>query len=735
MAQSKVRISLLGCALAALLPALLSAQQFPLELRVQQDENLFTVTNGTQIQVAADAVGALETVRVTAINRGTARLKFSTPPEILGSTAFSVDGFDGLPTELGLNDDLTWTIRFAPVTEATAAAQFSLLFTGPTGSDGQPTVGIVRFSLIGVVPDISINYALDVDANVVPLQDGGALEFEPTQVNSTAIASVLIVNRGSGPGAVESIQITGDSFRALRIPLLPTTIGAGNSIQFQIRYAPEEIGDDTGTLEIGLGAAAPFTALLRASAVGSSFTYELTFDDQSVEIVPGTPVSMTPTRVGESSTATVLVTNGGSAEGTINTIGVSGPGYSVADLPFLPALVRQSETLAFTLNFEPLESGANVGRLRIGDAIFDLSSRALGPRLSYEYSLGDETQPANPGDPVIFSPLSVGARSTARFTVKNEGEEPATVASIGVVAQDGIFSLSGLPALPLTLPPSSSSTFEVRFTPNSEGLAGGQLLIDSAIFNLSGFGEKTQPLPGFQFTGPSGRVEPAQQLALGLELAEPYPVTLTGTLRIGVEPGELPDDPNVQFATGGREAVFQIAPNTKAARFAGGADKVRLQTGTTAAEIVVTPTFTTSAGLNLTPDEVQTLSLLVEAAPPVLLSLQAREAGPDTLELILVGYTTTRSLTNGTFAFTPAPNSKLKESQFAIDLAANSRFWFESIASRSFGGLFSVTIPFTLSQGGGGKTDPVRGIGSVSAAISNSLGDSNSLSGAVFQQP
>ena len=75
-------------------------------------------------------------------------------------------------------------------------------------------------------------------------------------MNSTAIATVFVLNRGSAPGVVESVEVSGAAFKLFNLTLLPATIDSGQVLQFQVRYSPQTIGADTGALHIVLGAEA-----------------------------------------------------------------------------------------------------------------------------------------------------------------------------------------------------------------------------------------------------------------------------------------------------------------------------------------------------------------------------------------------------------------------------------------------------------------------------------------------
>jgi hypothetical protein len=95
--------------------------------------------------------------------------------------------------------------------------------------------------------------------------------------------------------------------------------------------------------------------------------------------------------------------------------------------------------------------------------------------------------------------------------------------------------------------------------------------------------------------------------------------------------------------------------------------------------------------------------------------------------LNVTGYSTTRTLTSVTLQFTAAASMTLGTSQVTIDVRQAATLWFQSAGSQSFGGQFTVTLPFTL-QGTPptGKT-LLQTIASISATVSNERGASNSL--------
>jgi hypothetical protein len=69
------------------------------------------------------------------------------------------------------------------------------------------------------------------------------------------------------------------------------------------------------------------------------------------------------------------------------------------------------------------------------------------------------------------------------------------------------------------------------------------------------------------------------------------------------------------------------------------------------------------------------------------------------------------------FQFTPQSST----SPISLNIAPYAQVWFSSMQSDSFGGQFSVSVPFTLSHG---QTSALK---SVSITATNSAGTSNTV--------
>jgi hypothetical protein len=267
----------------------------------------------------------------------------------------------------------------------------------------------------------------------------------------------------------------------------------------------------------------------------------------------------------------------------------------------------------------------------------------------------------------------------------------------------------------------------ITFTPQTTNFASGVLQIENTSVPLLGSGTAPPTLPSYAFTGPSGTVSPASQANIGLALANPYPVDLNGVLTLTTS-GNYGTDPAVQFSTGNRTVDFTIPSGSTSADFAGQGSQIAIQTGTVAETVTLAPTFTTTAGIDVTPSSPPTLQFAVAAAAPVVESLQVSNITASSFDLLVIGYSTTRSLTSMSVTFTPASGYNLAKSEFTLPVDQSASVWFQSSTSQSFGGLFEITVPFSLPGTiPVGKT-LVQAIASVAVTVSNAVGTSSSLS-------
>jgi hypothetical protein len=432
------------------------------------------------------------------------------------------------------------------------------------------------------------------------------------------------------------------------------------------------------------------------------------------------PAGATPA----SSNVIVQVTNSGNANGVINSINaVPSPPFGISNPPVTPPTLAPGGNENFSVTFAPNQVGAQKGTLVIGNDTFALAGTGLGPQLTFSYVSNGTTVPLASGGAVVFPSIAVSKSEQVNFTVTNSGTSDAAISLVSASAPFSVPTFT-----PTTLAAGKSTSFMITFTPTTVGSVTQNLLVNSTDVPLIGAGSAPPALPSYTISGPSGNVSPVSQAGVSLALANSYPVDLDGTLTLTTS-GNYGTDSAVQFSSGSRTVNFTIPANGTAADFAGQGTQILLQTGTVAETITLTPSFTTSGGLAITPSPLTTLQFTVPTEVPVLTSATVAGQTNNSFNLVLVGYTTTRSLTSLNVTFTPAAGFNIPTSQFTIDVSQTASGWFLSSQSiASYGGLFSITMPFTLTQKTtkAGQTE-LGSLASVSATVSNGTGTSNSL--------
>lgn len=698
------------------------------------------IPNDTLVNLSATS----NQVTVTATYTGTTQAIIPGPPSrwLLGSTEFSVSVPTGetFPLVLGPGQQLVFTIQFSAVSSTQVSATLNIPYSEPT-TNGTINNAII-IPLNGVSPNVTLAYALAPNNNVVGIKSGDTIQFKPTPLNTTATATLLIANTGSG--AAQITGITGppstSPFQLAGLPLAtptsPFTLppGTNNILQIGIQYTPTAVETDTGQITVTFQNGPTQVVNLSGSGATSSFTYSVV-GTTTVPVKAGDTITLPAVAVPTGTTSTppsssvlIRVKNTGNANGVINSI-VAGPNppFAVTGAPpTTPPTLKPGDTESFSVTFTPNQVGVQKGTLIVGNDTFTLQGTGQGAQLSFAYSSGGATVLIGQTGTVVFPNTQVSQSKTVNFTVTNSGSgAPTTISSVGTSAPFSIASFS-----PVTLDAGKSTTFAIKFTPTVAGPVSQPLLVNGTQVTLEGVGTAPPNLPSYTISGPSGNVAPATQSSVGLTLANPYPVDLNGVLTLTTS-GSLGSDPSVQFVTGGRTVPFVIPANSTSANFAGQGAQIFVQTGTVAETVTLTPTFATTGGADITPQNPTTLQFTIAPAAPVLegVSVTGATASLTTASFTLVisGYTTTRDLKSLSVTLQAASGFNLTNAQVTEDLTGPSNVWFQSIASQAFGGAFQVSIPFNLTGTAPKNQTLLQAIGAVSATITNSVGSSNAL--------
>lgn len=557
------------------------------------------------------------------------------------------------------------------------------------------------------------SYIPEPSGNQMAIGDGQAIPFAATSLGQTKSATLIIANRGTAAETLKAVAIADENFRVSGLPLLPASLGVDREIRFTVIFQPSSRATFETPLRIELGSRT-VAIRLRGEGVGPALVYELRHGEDTAAVAPGGQVQIPATAVDSIRMVQFRISNRGNAEARISTISLAGSAYQLAEVPLLPVMVAVGGSTSFQIRFQPKDSGKASGQLRIDTAAFQIDGIGLGSQFTLSMNgaaIGDTG--------VIFPGTPVGGENIVRIKVRNTGTASGTIQAIGLTGVG--FRLQGLPVFPQTLEVDQELDLVLAFRPESMVVATGTLQIDSRSVGIRGVAIPPPALPPVTISGAGEAIEALQQPSVGVQLAEPYPLDLTGRLTLTFQSDTLVDDPAIQFATGGRTVVFRVPANSREAVFAQGLTQVPFQSGTVAGTVTVTASLQV-ATVEVTP--APTRSIPVLGGPPRIQKLQLGGSSERGFELLISGFSPSRSLTELTFTFAPVSGATLQNTTLKVPVGDAFDAWYQSTPSRSFGSQFTAAVFLNVT----GKLDNIQsvavaatGSGGVSAARSINL--------------
>jgi len=413
---------------------------------------------------------------------------------------------------------------------------------------------------------------------------------------------------------------------------------------------------------------------------------------------------------------------------------------------------RTSATGSFALTVSPAPltiTTTSLPNAIVGEA-YSAGFSATGGVLPYTWSLGGlpaglsgSSSGAISGTPTAVAPATVTATVTDAVGTKASTSLALTVSvpplvittaslpggvvgtaySVALVTTGGvppyIWTASGLPG-GVNLVASASGT-SLSGTPTAPGTFPVSVTVKDSTGTTASASLPVlialPSLPPVILSAGSTTPGPASQPPIQIGISAPYPVPITVNLTLTFTPVSGADDPSVQFSTGGRTAQETIAAGSTLALPA-----LAIQTGTVAGTITVTAQLL-AGGQDVTPTPPPSTTLTIAALAPVITSVSAT-ATTGGFTVTVVGYATSRQVTQAVFQFTPASGETLSSTSFTVPTTSLFTAWYGSAGSAAYGSQFTFTQPFTVS----GSTSAVT---SVSVTLSNSLGNSNTVTAAV----
>ncbi len=706
----------LSFAAALVFTGTLSAQNdnltaFTLQYRIAGTATQAAVVSGSTLALPDTNVGTPSSGTLLITSASSVSTDYSVGNLVVTGAGFTGTATPTVPMRGGGFGSVTFT--FAPA--ASGPVNGSLQFT-LTSANGQQFPLVFSLFGNGLAPKTITSYISAASGNQLPVQSGATIPLPNTAVGLTGSTTFAVSNVGTGSTTVDSVSIAGTAFSLSGLSLTPATLNAAATFQFQIAFAPAAAQSYAGSLQVSIGGKAN-TFTLQGQGTSAALTYKLLNGSGSLALNAGGAITLpdTPADGTSTSTVTAQVTNSGNQDTALSAVNVTGAGFSLANLPVLPATLKANGgTALFNIVFQPASPGPATGRLQIGNDVFTLTGNGLGAQLTFSANVGTGSLPLASKGTVAVPNTPVGSKRTVSIAVTNAGNQSATVSSFSV--SGAAFSVVNPTGLPVTLASGQTQTLQFVFTPTTVGQSTGTLAINDQTFSIVAAGDPPAPLPQITFTGVQNTTDPLQQPAIGIQLSSSYGSDLHGVLTLSFVPDSFVDDPAIEFVTGTRMLNFTVPANTTQAIFGQLGKSAPFQTGTLSGTISFSATFTAGA-VDITPSAAPMKATVIPPGPPQLRSVRLGMRSGSTIQLLISGYSTTRSVSQLAFQFTAAAGKNLQTPTATADVGSAFTSWYANPSSDAFGSQFTVALTLMLTG------DPAA-LQSISVTASNSQGTS-----------
>lgn len=672
-----------------------------------------------------------------------------------GSTWYTASASGGTPFVSGGNTYYNWSINGSGSNpDGLTIGQTTGIISGIPTASGNFTVVIVATDSTGATASyaatLTVAAASGFFVSTTSLPNGGtSLAYSQLLTQSggpsTGVAWTLLT--GSLP---PGLTLATNSNSTATISGTPTSTGTYN---FTVQASYTSSGSTftanqalsiviTATATLAMPNPSPVSGILgtavsmQFSATGGTQPYR--YSIQGGSLPPGLSlnsasgsVSGIPTQIG-TSTFVILVTDANNltatATGTITIL----TKLTMTNPPAVTSSLNQNITMQFAASggTAPFTYNLQTGVLPPGTVLNQQTGQITGiatqvGNYNFTVIVSDSSVPTQvataTGTMTIATPLSmpnpatvsgiVGQSVSMQFTAAG-GTGPYTYSFQAGTLPSGT-TLDPVAGLLSGIVTQASTYVFVIQAKDSTGLTTtAQGTVNAVLANIS-----TVTIT------PSGPLTPASQVPVTVSIGAPIGQQVTGTLQVAYQRAfDGQGSREVVFTNGVSFLNFTLAPNATQIPLPAG---FALITGTATGAGSLSVTFRDSLGNNITGPSVQPVIFSIAGTAPVISSFKISQPINGVYTATVSGYSSTLSMTNAVFTFTPTSGTNLASSTVTVPLAPVFANWYGTSQSNQYGGQFSLTVPFTFTVANGVSTNPIA---AATVALTNSVGSATSKS-------
>jgi hypothetical protein len=283
---------------------------------------------------------------------------------------------------------------------------------------------------------------------------------------SSGTQQITLSNTGTAAVQISSIVAGGAGFSVNGITT-PFTLNAAATATLNVVFAPTAAGNVLGSASVTSNAT---NSSLSISLVGTGAPGTTTLSANPTSLAFGN------VNAGVTSSKSVTLTNGGTANVTISQVTVSAKDVTASGVT-TPVTLTPGQSQTMTVAFKPMAAETVSGNITVTNTqgtntVLAVSGTGL------QAAIGLTPSSAN------FGSVAVGSTNSQTIQIGNTGNSLLTITQASVTGSG--FSATGL-TLPLSINPGQASTFNALYQPSAAGSAasGSITIVSNAVTSPS----------------------------------------------------------------------------------------------------------------------------------------------------------------------------------------------------------------------------------------------------------
>jgi hypothetical protein len=364
--------------------------------------------------------------------------------------------------------------------------------------------GMPALALAQPPADALSNFLFDYYVNgttaVSPTGNLGFIQFPNTSTGSKTSITFLVTSSSQTLAnyTLTNASVTPGSGFSLLSTQTAVPIGGVGSLQMSFSPTDANPLQTTGAFQFQLVGATGqvfgvyinlYAGVLKPQLI---LTYVDPVTGNQFPLTPSTLVQFPKISVNSTASSQILVTNTGTGSGKVDSVSVSGAGFTLTNTPLIPATLPAGASFAAGITFSPTAPVEYQGTATISvggvATTFRLDGQGTSAAIIYNLVSPSGTTVLQPNTTINFpdTPADGVSRNSVTIQIQNTGNQVGSVSNVNSFGSD--FQVANLPALPKSLNPGDILLFNVIFQPAKPGSSTGRLQIGNDLFALSGNG-------------------------------------------------------------------------------------------------------------------------------------------------------------------------------------------------------------------------------------------------------